>query len=215
MAQLIPAILSKDPGEVSEKIAFLESIPMITEVHLDFEDGQFVPNNTVLPGDLLGLKSRLKIDAHMMVADPQNYFHDLVALGADTVDLHFESFSTIAELLAAASNLKAMDFRVAVVLNPETDLTIFEHLTTAPDIMFLMSVHPGFQGRTFLPASLERLQSLRKQFPSSTLQIDGGISRKNIEGVRAHGADRIVVGSGIWQNLDPKAAIYELLNKIK
>ena len=151
----------------------------------------------------------------MMVADPHIYFHDLAVLGVTTVDLHFESFSTIAELLTAAGNLKTMNFQVAVVLNPETDLQIFSHVAPLPDILFLMSVHPGFQGRPFLPTSLDRVQALRKSYPNATIQIDGGISRKNIEAVRAHSADRIVVGSGIWHNLDPKKAIYELLEKIK
>lgn len=215
MPTLLPAILSKERSEIEEKIHFLESIPEITEVHLDFEDGQFVPNSTALPKDLSGFQTRLKIDAHMMAANPQAYFHDLIELGVASVDLHFESFPSIAELLTAVGNLKAMNFQTAVVVNPETDLAIFKHLVPPPDIMFIMSVHPGFQGRPFLPASLDRLQVLRKHYPDAIIEVDGGISHKNIEAVRAYGADRIVVGSGIWHNLDPKKAIYELLEKLK
>ncbi|OGW84667.1 MAG: hypothetical protein A3C35_04290 [Omnitrophica bacterium RIFCSPHIGHO2_02_FULL_46_11] len=186
MPTLLPAILTKDPDEVREKIRLLESIPEITEVHIDFEDGRFVPNETVLPGDLLGLETRLKIDAHMMVDNPVTHFYDLGQIRATTVDLHFESFPTIAELMTAIGNLKALGFQSAVVLNPETDLAIFDHLIPPPEIMFLMSVHPGFQGRPFLPQCLDRMQALRKKFPHTTLQIDGGISQKNIEAVRAY-----------------------------
>ncbi|OGE76268.1 MAG: hypothetical protein A3C85_00310 [Candidatus Doudnabacteria bacterium RIFCSPHIGHO2_02_FULL_48_21] len=215
MATLLPAILSKDTDEVHEKIKFLESIPEITEVHIDFEDGKFVPNTTVLPKDLFGLKTRLKIDAHMMVTEPQAYFHDLEHLGADTVDVHFESFNGFRELLNAASNLRTMKMRAAVVINPETDIAVFQAVAPQIDIMFVMSVYPGFQGKPFLPQSLDRIHSLRKSYPGGIIQIDGGISRANIEAVRGHGADRIVVGSGIWQNMDVKKTIYELLELIK
>lgn len=215
MAQLIPAILSKEASEVEEKIRFLEEIPEITEVHLDFEDGQFVPNTTVLPKDLFGLETRLAIDAHMMVRDPQVYFHDLQHLGVATTDLHFESFVGFRELLNAVSNLHALKMKAAVVVNPETDVEVFQSLVSEIDVAFVMSVYPGFQGKPFLPQSLDRLAALRKNYPKATIQIDGGISRANIEAVRVHGADRIVVGSGIWQNIDVKKTIYELLEKIK
>src|SRR3989338_181588 len=215
MAQLIPAILSKEVSEVEEKIRFLEQIPEITEVHIDFEDGLFVPNDTVLPKDLFGIKTRLAIDAHMMVVSPQDYFHDLEHLGASAADIHFESFIGFTELLNAVSNLHNMKIKVGVVVNPETDVEIFKSLIPEIDVAFIMSVYPGFQGKPFLPQSLDRCSVLRKSYPNDIIQIDGGVSKANIEAVRAHGADRIVVGSGIWKNLDPKQTIYELLEKIK
>lgn len=215
MPELIPAILSNKPGDVEEKIRFLETIPEIREVHIDFEDGQFVPNDTVLPKDLFGIKTRLAIDAHMMVLHPQDYFHDLAHLGVTTADVHFESFIGFTELLNAASNLRAMKMKVGVVVNPDTDIEVFKSLIPEIDVVFIMSVHPGFQGKPFLPQSLDRCAVLRKSYPDAIIQIDGGISLSNIEAVRAHGADRIVVGSGIWKNLDPKKTIYELLEKIK
>ena|SRR3989344_6355274 len=215
MAVLIPAILSKEPSEVEEKIRFLETIPEITEVHIDFEDGRFVPNDTVLPKDLFGIKTRLAIDAHMMVVNPQEHFQDLQHLGTTTAAIHFESFIGFAELLNAVSNLHALKMKVAVVVNPETDIEVFKSLFPGIDVAFVMSVYPGFQGKPFLPQSLDRIAVLRKTYPDAIIQIDGGISRNNIESAKAHGADRIVVGSGIWQNLDVKKTIYELIEKIK
>ncbi len=215
MAELIPAILSKEPSEVEEKIRFLEAIPEITEVHIDFEDGRFVPNDTVLPKDLFGIKTRLAIDAHMMVASPQDYFQDLQHLGVTSVDIHFESFVGFAELLNAVSNLRALKMKAGVVVNPETDVEVFNSLFPQIDVAFVMSVYPGFQGKPFLPQSLDRIAVLRKNHPDAIIQIDGGISRNNIEAAKTHGADRIVVGSGIWQNLDVKKTIYELLEKVK
>lgn len=215
MAILVPAILTKDKDEVEEKIRLLEQIPEITDVHIDFEDGQFVPNDTIMPRDLFGLETRLHIDAHMMVTHPQKYFHDLDHLGVSQVDVHHESFKNMHDLETAVANIRAMNMRAAVVVNPETDIAVFENLASKLDVVFIMSVHPGFQGRAFLPQSLDRLQVLRKNHPDAIIQIDGGIGSANIQTVRAHSADRIVVGSGIWQNQDVKKTIYELLEKIK
>ena len=215
MAILIPAILTKDGDEVEEKIRFLEGIPEITEVHIDFEDGRFVPNDTVMPQALFGLKTRLKIDAHMMVERPQHYFHDLQHLGVSQVDIHYESFKSTDEVLTAVANLKALKLTPAVVINPQTDIAVFDQLATGLEIIFLMSVHPGFQGRPFLPQVLDHSLILRKKFPNAIIQMDGGINSSNIQTVRSHGAERIVVGSGIWHNPDVKKTIYELLEKIK
>jgi ribulose-phosphate 3-epimerase len=118
-------------------------------------------------------------------------------------------------VLNAAANLKALNIKPAVVLNPETDIAVFDQLAPEIEIFFLMSVHPGFQGRPFLPQTLDHALALRKKFPSAIIQMDGGINRDNIQTVRAHGASRIVVGSGIWHYPDPKQTIYELLEKLK
>src|SRR3989338_9708869 len=110
MAQLIPAILTKDPGEVSEKLEFLDGIQKIKEVKIDFEDGRFVENTTIMPKDLWGVKTRFKIEAHLMVAFPQAYFHDLEILNPRRGIFHYESFFNSPHLASSLQNLKAMGF---------------------------------------------------------------------------------------------------------
>lgn len=215
MIILVPAILSRDPEEVREKIRLLESVPEITEVQIDFEDGRFVENQTVLPGDLGHLETRLKIEAHLMVKDPPHYFDDLEILPAELLFLHFESFSRLSDLLTAISNARALGFRCGVAINPATELSAVESFAQETDAVLLMSVNPGWQGQKFLPQSLERLQELRKNHGGLTLEIDGGVNLDNFGAVAAHGANRIVVGSAIWQSADPRATIYDFLGKLK
>lgn len=215
MAILIPAILTRDADEITEKLAFLESIPEITSCHIDFEDGVFVKNTTCLPNDLKNVSTRLELEGHMMVMNPQKYFHDLEHKGINFITLHYESFPNFHGVESAVKNLKAMGMRAAVAVNPQTDVTVLDSLIESLDAALVMSVNPGFQGNTFLPECLDRLFSLRKRHPKATLEIDGGIKIDNIKAAVAHGADRIVVGSGIWHNSDPKKAIYDLLAEIK
>lgn len=212
---LLPAILSKDPAEVREKIKFFESIPEISEIHIDFADGFFVDNTTVLPSDLRGLETRLRIEAHMLTSNPYQYFHDLEHNGFGTVIMHFESFPKLDDLEVAISNVRALALRAGVAVNPGTDITMLEPLMDKIDIAMIMSVYPGFQGRPFVPESFDKLQALRSRHPNAIIGIDGGVNLDNIQMLKSHGANRFVVGSGIWHNLDPKKAIYEFLEKLK
>lgn len=215
MITLVPAILSRDPDEVREKIRFLESIPELTDVHIDFADNRFVPNQTVSPRDLAGLKTRLRIEAHMMVMEPQQYFHDLEAMQARFLYLHYESFSRIADLLTAVGNAKFMDFQCGVALNPGTDISVVERLLPKIDGVLLMSVQPGFQGQPFVPDSMDRLELLRRAHKDLLLELDGGVNQQNFGVIASYGADRAVAGSAIWQTLDAKKTIHEFLKKQK
>lgn len=215
MAILIPAILTRDPEEIYEKIRFLESIPEITHVHLDFADGQLVPNTSVLPRELAAFETRLHLEAHLMVRRPQNYFHELERLGVGTAICHFESFLNIEELVTAIANLKALGLAPGVVINPVTDVTVFDNFISGIEVAMLMCIVPGFQGQKFMPKSLPRLEILHRARSGAIIEVDGGIKLSNIGSLVAHGAERLVVGSGIWQCPDPKQRIYEFLNKLK
>ena len=215
MAQLIPAILTKDPEEVREKLHFLESIPQIQEVQVDFEDGQFVENTTIMPKDIWGMDSRLQIEAHMMVAFPQAYFHDLEILKSRRVILHYESFSNVSDLVVSLGNAKAMGFEPGVAINPQTNISAFDGLKEHVDLFLLMCVEPGFQGRQFIPDSLDKLAALRATHKDAIIEVDGGINLDNVGNVVARGADRVVAGSGIWQTPDAKQTIQKFLEILK
>lgn len=215
MALLIPAILSRDPEEIREKLAFLEKIPEITAVHLDFADGQFVPNETVRPKDLRDLRTRLELEAHLMTAHPQNYFHDLEHLGTSLVLIHYESFMQTAGVATALNNVKSLGLLAGLAINPSTEVLVFDDFITDLKVAMLMNIHPGFQGQPFLPESLERLEVLRKTHPEALIEVDGGVNLDNFETLIGHGADRLVVGSGIWHSPNPKKRIHEFLRKLK
>jgi len=215
MPQLIPAILTKDPSEVEEKIRFLEGIPEITDVQIDFADGKFVPNETAMPKELFGLETRLYLEAHLMTRHPQYYFHDLENLGARTIFLHHESQHSVHELLTAVKNVKALGPRVGLAISPHTEASAFDPFINEIDVAMILGVNPGWQGQKFLPETLERVADLRKRHSGVIIEVDGGVSLENIESIAAHGADRIVVGSAIWQTADPKKTIQKFLKKIR
>lgn len=210
----MPAILSRESSEITEKLKFLESIPEISDVHIDFADGKFVESTTVLPRVLRPFQTKLKVEAHLMTHAPQHYFYALEMLGVALVNIHFESFHRVSDLMAAVKNASFLKLESAVVFNPETEIAEVEHVVRQVNRLALMSVYPGFQGRKFLRESFSRLETLRKLNPHAIIEIDGGINLENISQVAAAGATRIVVGSGIWQTHDVKQRVHDLLAKI-
>lgn len=215
MPNIIPAILTREADEAVEKLKFLEAIPDIAEVQIDFEDGQFVENTTVLPKGLPPLATRLSLEAHLMVKNPESYFHDLEELGFKVVIIHYESFKSEQELASAASNARSMGFTCGVAINPQTEVGVFDKFINQIDLCLLMSVYPGFQGKPFLPESLGRIQILRERHKDAIIEVDGGINLDNFMSVAAYGANRIVVGSGIWQTPDAKQTIHSFFQKLK
>lgn len=211
MPTLVPAILTRDPSEVEEKIRYLESVPEITEVQIDFADGKFVPNTTAMPKEVNALDTHLYLEAHLMVQAPQHYFHDLELLRPRTVIIHYESYHDLGHLFAALKNIKALGMGAGVAINPRTEVSVLDKLAGDIDIALVMGVTPGFQGQEFLAETLDRVQNLRKKHPQMIIEVDGGVKLENFEALVAHGADRIVVGSGIWQNKDPKQTIKQFL----
>lgn len=215
MPSIIPAILTRDPEEVAEKIRFLETIPEITDVHIDFADGKFVPNSTCLPQSLKEIKTRLRLEAHLMTWKPQDYLHDLQVNGFWRVIFHFESYPLSRDLLIALSNARVLDLSPGAAINPRTELNMVDGFADHIDMVQVMGVEPGFQGKEFIQETLERLQSLRNQEKNVTIQADGGINLDNFQTIIAHGAERLVVGSGIWQTPDARQTIDEFISRLE
>ncbi len=215
MTVFVPAILTQDISDAKLKLDFLASMQGVTDLHLDIADGVFVPNKTILPGDIPANPTQLKIEAHMMVNNPSIYFQDLERAGVASVTIHYESFSQLEELVTAVDNLKILGLRVGVSINPETNVNVFDKFISKIDRCLLMSVHPGFQGSKFVPETFERLRELRKTHRDVIIEVDGGVTLENFESLMAHGANRLVVGSAIWKSQDPKQTIDKFLEKTK
>ncbi len=215
MAKLIPSILTKDPEEIHEKIRFLEQIPELAEIQIDFADGKFVSNELAYPRDIGKLDTRLALEAHLMVQRPQDYFHDLEFLGVQTVFLHHESFHSNEQVGIALRNLRHLGFRCGLAVNPSTEIAVFDQFVDHLDEALLMGVYPGLQGQEFIAETLERVAALRKRHPNVIIEVDGGIKLFNVESIVGYGADKVNVGSGIWQTPDPKKTISEFLRLLR
>lgn len=214
MAKLIPSILTGSADEVGEKIKFLESIPEITQAQIDFADGKFVANSLALPKDIGVLETRLNVEAHLMVRDPQNYFHDLEMIGVSLIFVHYESFKNNEEAQTAIRNAKALGLRCGLAINPNTSVEVFDWFAGDFDEALIMGVNPGLQGQKFIPETVERVKTLREKYKNAIIEVDGGVKLQNFETLIAFGVDKINVGSGIWQTPDARETIYQFLSLI-
>jgi ribulose-phosphate 3-epimerase len=215
MPVLIPSILTRDAQDFHEKLSFLENVPEVNEVQIDFADGKFVDNQTLNPKQLGFFTTRLQLEAHLIVNYPQHYFHDLEALGFKRLILHHESFHDQEHLITALKNARHLGFSCGVALSPHTEVGVLDRLIDQIDMALLLGVYPGWQGQELLPETLDRISALRKRHPYVVIGVDGGVNLENFQSLIAHGADRLVVGSAMWITQDPKQVIREFLEKMK
>ncbi len=213
MNPIFPSILSDHFYNIETKLNSFASCGIET-IHLDIMDGHFVPNLSFGPAMVRDLKSKFPfhVDAHLMVTNPVRVLPWFLEAGADWISFHLEIKDQIRDCMTI---LKETQVKTGLVLNPDTPVTsAFPYLEDI-DYILLMSVFPGYGGQKFIPDTLSRIQTLKKEINSQKsnclIQVDGGINRSNAGQIAVSGADLIVVGSA----LDSKANIKEMINELK
>ncbi len=209
-----PSILSADFGNLAKEVEAICKAEC-DFVHVDVMDGHFVPNLTIGPVVVEAVaKSATKpLDIHLMVED-NNFFVDLFApLKPHFISFHIESERHPNRL---AQKIKNLGIHPAIVLNPHTSPSQIEYLLEYVDMVLLMSVNPGFGGQKFIPNVLEKAMVLKefilKRNPNCLIEIDGGVSNKNIYAIKNAGVDIAVAGSYIFKH--PKG-VKEAINSLK
>lgn len=211
MQKLIPAILAETKDDFDTKLQTINGVA--AEVQVDFADGQFVSNLTVLPADIEDVKTKTKLQAHLMVNHPEIYFDDLIKEKFRTIIFHFEA--TKKRTAEIAGSLKVHHVQIGLALNPKTDVKEVKKYLPEVNLVTLLTVEPGFYGRPFIPYVLKKVQDLRDVGFSGTIQLDGGINEETILEAAASGADELVVGSAIFESADPAKSYQELLSASK
>lgn len=206
--QITPSVLNADLSRLADEVARIESAA--DWVHLDVMDGHFVPNLTLGLPVVKGLleHTRLPVDCHLMIDEPDRWAHEYAEVGAGSVTFHAEAAQSP---VRTARRIRHAGARVGLGLNPHSSIEPFADLLPEFDMVLLMTVEPGFGGQPFLDAVLPKLRRTR-QLISATgadiwLQVDGGISAKTIERCADAGADVFVAGSAVYGSDDPAKVV--------
>ncbi len=215
MKLIAPSILSADFTRLGEQIRAIETAGA-DWVHVDVMDGHFVPNITMGPLIVEAVRrtTRLPIDVHLMIENPDHYIADFINAGADLVSVHLETGYHLNRTLEL---IRSAGARPGVVLNPATPLSGMEWVLEYADFVLLMSVNPGFGGQSFIPNTLEKIRQLKQMIveknPSVLIQVDGGVNLSTISEISHAGADVFVAGSAVFGSSDYAATITEMKQK--
>jgi ribulose-phosphate 3-epimerase len=210
--RIAPSILSADLGHLAREIAEVEAAGA-DWIHVDVVDGRFAPHLTFGPGIVKAARraTRLPIDVHLMVAEPERYLKTFAEAGADHLTVHGEA---CVDLRAALTQIRALGKRAGVALKPETPIDSLRSLTDVLDLVLVLCVSPGQSGQAFMESQLPKMVAVREMIDQSgqpiDLEVDGGISADNAARTIAAGARVLVSGSKIFDRPDRAAAIAEL-----
>jgi ribulose-phosphate 3-epimerase len=210
--EILPSILSADFARLGDEIAKVERAG-ISMLHLDVMDGHFVPNLTIGPPVVKSIRkiTRLTLDVHLMITDPDKYAPMFIEAGADQVSVHQEVCPHLDRTLRM---IQAEGARAGVVLNPSTPVATLIDVLEVADYVLIMSVNPGFGGQRFIPNTLRKVRTLeawrRERGLQLPIEIDGGISMENLGDVVRAGVDWVVAGSMVFHSEDPEATVRQM-----
>ncbi|MGI8958364.1 MAG: ribulose-phosphate 3-epimerase [Bryobacteraceae bacterium] len=209
MAQIVPSIFAADFVRLGEQIRRVEEAG-VKMLHVDIMDGHFVPNFTMGTPITESVRrfTRLKLDHHLMIEDPDRYAPLFIKAGADCVSVHYEVCRNLDRTLHMIQDHGA---KAGVVVNPATPAMLLENVLDFVDYVLVMSVNPGYGGQEFIPRSLDKVRQLRRIRTERDLrfsiEIDGGVGHDNIGEVAKAGADWVVAGSSVFHTPDPAEAV--------
>jgi ribulose-phosphate 3-epimerase len=207
--RIAPSILSADFGRLADEIRAVEAAGA-DWIHVDVMDGRFVPNITIGPLVVEAVRkvTRLPIDAHLMIVEPERYVEAFARAGADVVCVHAEASPHLHRTLQA---IRGAGAKAAVALNPATPLSAIEWVLADCDMVLLMTVNPGFGGQRYIASGTEKVRQLRAMADARGLpldiEVDGGIKPDTVAASAAAGANVFVAGTAVFGAKDYRAAI--------
>jgi ribulose-phosphate 3-epimerase len=212
--KIAPSILSADFGRLAEEVRAVEAAGADV-IHVDVMDGRFVPNITIGPLVVRAVRAatRLPLDVHLMIVEPERYLEDFARAGADSITVHLEASP---HLHRTVQHIKSLGKKAAVALNPHTSLDGLDVVLPDLDMVLIMSVNPGFGGQKFIDSVVPKIAALRaavqRRGLATDIEVDGGVAPNTVARVVGAGANVLVAGSAIFgaPNGDYRGAIKAL-----
>ena len=214
---LAPSILSADFAHLADEIAAVEGAGAGL-LHLDVMDGHFVPNLTIGPPviEAINRVTELPLDVHLMIEEPDRYIERFAKAGADMISVHQEA---VPHLHRTVGLIRECGAAAGVALNPSTPITTLQEILPELDFVLIMSVNPGFGGQRFIPASLQKIASLRALIRqagcAARIEVDGGVGPDNAADLLRHGAEILVAGSAVFDGRDPAQRARDLVGLLE
>ena len=211
--RIAPSILSANFAALGDDIRKVEEAGAQL-IHVDVMDGHFVPNITIGPPVVKSIRkaTKLPLDVHLMISDPDKYIPAFVEAGADMVTVHAEATVHLDRTLNFIRSQKA---GAGVSINPATPISAVQHALGLADMLLVMTVNPGFGGQKFIPYTLEKIREARQVIENRryrcVIEVDGGIDTDTLPDVIRAGAEVLVAGSAIFNAPDPARKIKEML----
>jgi len=211
--KIAPSLLSADFSRLGADIEMVEK-GGAEVIHYDVMDGHFVPNLTIGPLVLKDIRkcTKLPIDVHLMIENPDQYIPDFAKAGADWISVHVE---TCPHLHRTIQLIKELGKKAGVVLNPHTPLSSIDEILPEVDFVLIMSVNPGFGGQKLIPSCIDKIAKLKsilkeRNLENIFIEIDGGVKLDNLKTVIDAGTEVVVSGSGIFNTEDPITTIQQM-----
>jgi ribulose-phosphate 3-epimerase len=212
--QLAPSILSADFAHLADHVE-QATAGGASVIHVDIMDGHFVPNLTIGPPVVKSLRraTRLPLDCHLMIENPDQFIPDFAEAGADWISVHQE---VCRHLNRTLNLIKQHECRAGVVINPATPVETLTEVLDIVDYVLVMSVNPGFGAQKFIPQTLHKMSKLaeirsRKGY-SFRIEVDGGVALDTVSDVVRAGAEILVAGNAVFGKGDAKSNAQALLD---
>jgi ribulose-phosphate 3-epimerase len=199
---LAPSILSADFTRLGAEIAAAEQAGA-DWIHVDVMDGHFVPNMTIGPLVVEACRraTRLPLDVHLMIEQPERYLEAFAHAGADRLTVHVE---TCPHLYRTLQQIRDLGIKPGVTLNPGTPAILLKEILPLVDLVLVMTVNPGFGAQSFLPEVLGKITEIRQMLTKlnspAWLEVDGGVSEKTLPALIAAGANAFVAGNAVFKH---------------